>query len=127
MLCVEVLAVRGLDRGKCRSGILAPREADDPEHVCDRVEAIFENLPEGWSEGAVAADYTGGTKSMTAGIVLACAKPGRHLQFMKPRGYDEDGRGVGCSDPVLVDINYKVRPVRRRTSVRPSRQGGTQT
>jgi hypothetical protein len=66
---------------------------------------------------------------MTAGMVLSCAKPGRHLQFMKPREYDQDGRGIPEKgpDPVLVDINYKVRPVRRRTSVRPSRQGGTQT
>lgn len=99
---------------------LRGEEVDNPDIVCERVESIFENLPEGWSESDVAADYTGGTKSMTAGIVLACAKPGRHLQFMKPRAYLPDGRADSSagSDTVLVDINYKVRPVGKRMSVR---------
>jgi|GEM_PF-2335455 len=99
---------------------LTAEEADNPDVICERVEAIFESLPEGWREDEIAADYTGGTKSMTAGIVLACAKPGRHLQFMRPREYDQEGRAVyeKGSDPVLVDINYKVRPVGRRTGAR---------
>ena len=64
-------------------------------------------------------DYTGGTKSMTAGMILACASPRRHLQFMKPRRYTADGRAEpgAESDPVAIDIRFELIPWPRRAAV----------
>jgi len=85
------------------------------------VDKILQSLPEGWSETDVIADYTGGTKSMTAGTVLACASPDRRLQFMKPGKYREDGTAdhQAGSNPYLVDIRYSVRPKGARLKGRP--------
>ena len=88
-------------------------DADNPAKVYETVEGIFQSLPEGFDDSDVIADYTGGTKSMTAGLVLACALPSRELQVLKPRKYKDDGtadRSVG-SDPRSVDISFKLKQV----------------
>jgi hypothetical protein len=61
------------------------------------------------SEADLIADYTGGTKSMTAGMVLACAtREDRDMQYMKPRALTSDGRADPSqgADPVLVDLKF---------------------
>jgi hypothetical protein len=86
-------------------------DADNPAKVYETVEGIFQSLPEGFDDSDVIADYTGGTKSMTAGLVLACAIPSRELQVLKPRKYKDDGtadRAAG-SDPRSVDIRFKLK------------------
>jgi CRISPR-associated protein (Cas_Cas02710) len=64
------------------------------------------------TEEGIIADYTGGTKSMTSGMVLACTSPNRALQFMKPQQYTEDGRAdvQAGSVPVAVDIRFELIP-----------------
>jgi CRISPR-associated protein (Cas_Cas02710) len=95
--------------------------ADNPEavHAVHRlvdqiyVEATQKfNLP----EEQVMADYTGGTKSMTSGTILACTSPRRPLQFMKPRRYDSQGRAdpTAGADPVAVDIQFELVPYSSR-------------
>lgn len=88
-------------------------DADNPGKVYEVVEGIFQNLPEGFDDSDIIADYTGGTKSMTAGLVLACAIPSRELQVLKPKTYKDDGtadREAG-SDPRSVDIRFKLKQV----------------
>ncbi|MEW6418836.1 MAG: hypothetical protein AB1480_12065 [Nitrospirota bacterium] len=88
-------------------------DADNPTKVYKIIEDIFKSLPEGFKESDIISDYTGGTKSMTSGLVLACAIPSRELQFMKPRKYKDDGtadRAAG-SDPRAVDIRFKLKEV----------------
>jgi hypothetical protein len=78
------------------------------------VDAIYTEAMEvhGLKEEEVVADYTGGTKSMTSGMVLACASPRRPLHFMKPRQYAKDGRAdsEAGSDPVAIDIRFELVP-----------------
>lgn len=52
-------------------------------------------------------------------MILACASPRRHLQFMKPRRYMADGRAEPGteSDPVAIDIRFDLIPWRHRSGV----------
>ncbi len=90
---------------------LSPEDADNPLKTYEVIENIFNNLPEGFDESDIIADYTGGTKSMTAGMILACALPKRNLQVLKPNKYKEDGtadREAGGT-PRTIDINFKLK------------------
>jgi len=93
---------------------MAPEDVGNPERVREQVEQIYSSLPDDWNESDVVVDYTGGTASVSAGMVLACASPGRHIQYMRPLETDEHGRAVqeAGSVPVLVNISYTVKPVR---------------
>jgi hypothetical protein len=83
---------------------------DDPEAVYYLVQRIYTEARDyGLSEADLIADYTGGTKSMTAGMVLACAtRENRDMQYMKPRALTSDGRADRSqgADPVLVDLKF---------------------
>jgi hypothetical protein len=55
-------------------------------------------------------DFTGMTKPISAGVVLACIRPEYRLQYMEPGGFLSDGRpdpGAGAR-PVEVRIGYDV-------------------
>lgn len=55
-------------------------------------------------------DFTGMTKPVSAGVVLACLLPEHRLQYMEPTGYLSDGRpdpGAG-SRPVEIDVAYEI-------------------
>lgn len=87
--------------------------ADNPAEVYKLVEEIFNDLPDDLNESDIIADYTGGTKSMTTGMILSCALPSRNLQFMKPNQYKEDGTALreAGSEPRQIDINFKLKQV----------------
>ena len=86
-------------------------KAYNPSAVYDMVENIFSNLPEGIKETDVISDYTGGTKSMSAGMILACALPSRDLQVLKPKILNSDGTAdrQGGQYPLFIDIQFKVK------------------
>lgn len=74
---------------------------DDPNHIRKLVEGIYtEARKNGLSETDVIADYTGGTKGMTAGVLLACTKPARSLQYLSQVHY-----------PAIMAVNiaYKLK------------------
>jgi len=86
-------------------------KAYNPSAVYDMVEDIFSNLPEGIKETDVISDYTGGTKSMSAGMILACALPSRDLQVLKPKKLKSDGTAdrQGGQYPLFIDVQFKVK------------------
>ncbi len=89
-------------------------DADNPTKVYEIVEGIFKSsVDEDIYESDIITDYTGGTKSMTAGVVMSCALPSRDLQVLKPKKYKDDGtadRNAG-SEPMFVDIHFKIKKV----------------
>jgi CRISPR-associated protein (Cas_Cas02710) len=98
---------------------LNPLEIDNPHETFQLVNAIYnEAEKEGISPSDTIADYTGGTKSMTVGLVLACANPDRHLQFLKPAGYIEDGRADTSKPSIATEaqINFQLKSVRPNDS-----------
>lgn len=81
-------------------------------------QAFSEAAAVGLGPEDVIADYTGGTKTMTAGMILACARPDRKLEFMKPRHYRPDGTAAReeGSEPREVNIAFTLLPVEERGS-----------
>ncbi len=56
---------------------------DDPNVMRQLVDRIYgEAAVFGVMEGEVVVDYTGGTKSMTAGMMLACVSPRRQVEYL---------------------------------------------
>ena len=83
---------------------LSDRAADDPDTVLHLVNAIFEDArSKGLEEADVLVDFTGGTKPMSAGAVLACTAPTRHLEYL-----------TQTNPPHLVEvqISYKIKPIK---------------
>lgn len=93
---------------------LVPEEqfANDPNYIRRLVDCIFTDAQEKFKldETQVIADYTGGTKSMTAGIILACATPTRRLQYILSE-YDENNKPIN-SQVMEVEISYKLKPIK---------------
>lgn len=87
--------------------------ANDPNYIRQLVDWIYqEDAPEmGLDESQIIADYTGGTKSMTAGVVLACTNPSRRLEYIWSE-YDKNGQ-ILRSEVREVIISYKLKPVKR--------------
>ncbi|NEQ95621.1 MAG: CRISPR-associated protein [Cyanothece sp. SIO2G6] len=62
---------------------VADERMDDPKHIQQLVDRIYLDAEaKGVDETEVIADYTGATKGMTAGILLACLAPERQLQYI---------------------------------------------
>lgn len=63
------------------------------------------------SEREVMCDFTGLTKHMSAGMILACAPRDARLQYMHPKRFLPDGRAdpeAGPSEPVEIHIAYQL-------------------
>lgn len=86
------------------------RDADDPEEIYRAVKLIYQIAQSKYKlpKEEIIADYTGGTKSMTAGMVLAAIEHGGQMQHMKPNNYELDGRAdrAAGSRPQLVQVNF---------------------
>jgi hypothetical protein len=83
---------------------VSDRASDDPDTVLNLINAIFLDAAEkGLDETDILVDFTGGTKPMGIGAVLACAAPTRQLQYL-----------VQTDPPQLmqVQVSYKVKPAR---------------
>lgn len=78
--------------------------ADDPNYIRELIDAIYNHaqLCCGLDEWQVITDYTGATKSFTAGIILACAKPTRRLQYISQ--FDNEIKEI--------KISYRLKPIR---------------
>ena len=112
---IGTLVREGIPTNHLHSVPISLADSDNPEAVYRSISDIYaEAVDRDLQEDEIIGDYTGGTKSMTAGMILACAAPLRHLQFMKPRRSTPDGRAEPGteSDPVAVDIRFQLIPAR---------------
>ena len=66
----------------------------------------------GLDDAEIVCDSTGLTKMASGGMVLACAPPGRRLQYMQAAARDENMRGVSTagarSRPIEITMSYHV-------------------
>jgi len=69
------------------------------------VEHIYQTQLGGLAEEEVIADFTGGTKPMTVGMIFACLSPRRHLEYV-PAGYESSNPEP--LDPVEYFLDYSV-------------------
>ncbi|NJP11222.1 MAG: CRISPR-associated protein [Leptolyngbyaceae cyanobacterium RU_5_1] len=79
--------------------------ADDPNYIRELVNAIYQDAKANYqfSEFQIITDYTGATKSMTAGIILACANPDRKLQYISQLD----------NKMKEIKISYRLKPIRQ--------------
>ncbi len=92
-----------MDAGAEALTLLIPDEqVDDPNHIRELVEGIYVTAQnQGLAETEIIADYTGGTKGITTGLILACTKPARSLQYISQINYPQI---------LAVQIAYKLKP-----------------
>ncbi|MCL1475012.1 hypothetical protein [Argonema antarcticum] len=85
--------------------LLVPNDrADDPNYICELVDAIYGEAKALYNmdNSQIITDYTGATKSMTAGVILACTHPDRRLQYISQN-----------TDKLIeVEISYNLKPLK---------------
>jgi hypothetical protein len=85
-------------------------DADNVEETYRAVKIIYEIAQNKYklAKDDIIADYTGGTKSMTTGMVLAALEQDARLQYMKPNQYEMDGRAdrAAGSRPRMVQVDF---------------------
>lgn len=94
--------IEDVETGDKSLSLLIPDDKiDDPNHVRKLVEGIYAIANQkSLNETDLIADYTGGTKGMTAGLLLACTKPERSLQYISQVNYPQI---------MAVQIAYKLK------------------
>ena len=80
---------------------------DDPNYIQRLVNSIYEDAiaQANLDETEVIADYTGATKGMTAGILLACTRPERPLQYISQ---------IQASEIMAINISYRLKSLKNR-------------
>ena len=95
--------------------VLREEAIHDPNATFKLVNEIYTQASQEQLESEqIIADYTGGTKSMTAGLILACASPQRRLQFMLPKSYTMGGQADTAQPSVATEVNvaFRIKGVR---------------
>jgi len=87
-------------------------DPENPENIFQVIEQIYAEAKQlSFEQENLVADFTGGTKMMSVGMVLACTPEDRDLEYMRPRRFLKGGHpdpNAG-SDPKLVDLNFFLR------------------
>ena len=82
--------------------------AQDPNFVKQLVDSIYLKAKALSIEPqSMIADYTGGVKSTSAGVILACSTPERHLQYANIRR--DDAGNLQASEMMEVKLSYRLK------------------
>lgn len=84
-------------------------DPDDPADIYTKINNIYSEARSKQLRPAdIVADFSGGTKMMSVGMVLACTPSDRDVEYLKPRQLDERGRAISAAgaDPKLVDLRF---------------------
>jgi hypothetical protein len=86
------------------------QDEHSPQQVYHVVRSIYEQARAyGLRDQDIVADYTGGTKSMSVGMALACStSEDRDVEYMKPRDVTPTGVAAPESEaePLLIDVRF---------------------
>jgi CRISPR-associated protein (TIGR02710 family) len=81
--------------------------ADDPDRTLALCRSYFVEIKRRHPTARIIADYTGGTKSMTGGLLMAAfAEPGIAVQFMRGSRPDLDRVEDGTEEPVAMPADF---------------------
>jgi hypothetical protein len=81
----------------------------------NRVDAIYTQLPAGYTPGDVILDFTGMTTVASVGAVLACLDEQRAMQYT-PAVFDETLHAIQPRDPVEVVLSWGMLHDQRQTT-----------
>lgn len=91
------------ESAQCRIKVIPLGNPFEPLHTKQAIELIYNSQLEGLTEADVVADFTGGTKPMSAGMIFACLSPQRRLQYIPVK--IESGKKLSL-DPVEFVFDY---------------------
>ena len=75
------------------------------ECVRKTVDEVFDHPPQGLKQSDIIADCTGGTKSISLGVILACLEENRDIQLIGSH-YDPNGRPDGSTAfPMIIEFS----------------------
>jgi hypothetical protein len=94
------------DGSPVRFSIISLQEEWDVIKAKEVINKIYYEQLDGLAEEDAIADFTGGTKPMTAGMIFACLAPTRALQYV-PAEYGEDGY-ISPLDPIEYKFDTRV-------------------
>jgi len=77
----------------------------DPLEYKEKIEAIYEKLPQSWTDSDVILDFTGMTACASVGSVLACLNEQRAIQYT-PGQYDTTLKAMQPLNPVEVVLHW---------------------
>jgi len=89
----------------CQPEPILIADLQDPVEFHGKINAIYGNLPEGWSPNDVISDYTGLNKHASVGMVLACMAADRPLEYT-PAKLDRDRKAIGSLPPVEIQLTW---------------------
>ena len=82
--------------------------AQDPNYVKNLVDRIYRQAQALSIEPqSIIADYTGGVKSTSAGVILSCSTPERRLQYASIRR--DDAGNLQASEIMEVKLSYRLK------------------
>ena len=84
---------------------ITDEEVFDPLVCKEKVEQIFNHLPEFFTEQDVILDFTGMTGIASVGAVLACLNERRAIQYV-PATYDTGLQAQKPLDPIEVKLDW---------------------
>jgi len=91
----------------------------DVESVAERIESqVYGSLKaKAWLDPDIILDFTGGSKTTTAGAILAGLPQSRRMEFVPAERKDPDGRATdptAAGNPREIRIDYRMKRVQRR-------------
>lgn len=79
-------------------------EVFDPVIVKNKVDEVYSNLPDYFSEQDIILDFTGMTAVASVGAVLACIGKNRPMQYI-PAPYNQKLKAVQPLEPIEIELN----------------------
>ncbi|MBI3650829.1 MAG: hypothetical protein HY231_07240 [Acidobacteria bacterium] len=86
---------------------ITDKDVFDPLVLKEKVEEIYQNLPQFFTEQDVILDFTGMTATASVGAVLACFDKDRPIQYI-PAPYNEKLEAIEPLDPIEVKIDWSI-------------------
>jgi hypothetical protein len=83
------------------------KDVFDPLILKSKVDEIYRNLPQSFSENDVILDFTGMTAIASVGAVLACFDKARPLQYV-PAQYNAKLEALEPLDPIEIIIDWSI-------------------
>lgn len=91
---------------KPMSLFLRDEDSNNSEYIQDLINLIYKEAKRlGLEESEIIADFTGGTKAMTAGMVLACVVPGRRMEYFSQLSQDKENQ----EDLKEISLQYEFK------------------
>ena len=106
----------------CSPALIVIDDVNDPAEFQTKIDAIYQQqLPSGWQETDIIADYTGMTAHASVGMALACLNTQRTLQYTPALSNPKNpkGKALGSADPIEIVLEAAATKAHRPRKLLP--------